>query len=169
MGTRNIFEGDGEVFRGEGRLDIFKDGESFPFFNTNQNNIGFEEGRREVVINGSNGSGVDVVRKVYVPLDGYFVRHLDTFSNPSTEPVTISVRVDTHFRIAVVNRGLDTPDDPSDNVAGLRVPVGVISTSSGDNFLNVSAGVPDYWAVFDDDLDTDPFHHSEYASYWLCL
>ncbi|WP_290518071.1 Ig-like domain-containing protein [Alcanivorax sp.] len=156
-GTRNIFAGDEDVFRGEGRLDILKDGEIFPFVNTSQSNISFEEDGREVVINGENGSGVDVERKVFVPLDGYFVRHLDSFTNPSPDPITISVRVDTHFRIAVVNRGLDTPDDPSDNVAGLRVPVGVISTSSGDNFLNVSAGTPDHWVVFDDDLDTDPF------------
>jgi hypothetical protein len=155
-GTRNVFEGDGDVFRGEGRLDIFRDGEPFPFFNLEQSNISLEQNSREVVISGSNGSGVDVTRKIYVPQDGYFVRHIDTFTNPTAEPITVSVRVDTHFRIATVNRGLDTPT-LDDNVAGLRVPVGVISTSSGDNFLNVTAGQADRWAVFDDDRDTDPF------------
>ncbi|MBL4672768.1 MAG: carboxypeptidase regulatory-like domain-containing protein, partial [Arenicella sp.] len=155
-GTRNVFAGDGDVFRGEGRLDLFRDGVVFPFFNLEQSNVSFAQAGREVIISGASGSGVIVNRRVYVPLDGYFVRHIETFENPSTEPITIDVRIDTHFRIVTYNRGLDTPT-LDDNVV-IRVPVGVVSTSSGDSFLNVgSAASQDNWAVFDDDRDIDPF------------
>ena len=46
-----------------------------------------EEDKRETVIRQTLG-GVNVTRKAFVPVAGYFIRQLDLFENPSAQPVT---------------------------------------------------------------------------------
>ena len=38
--------------------------------------------------------GLHVTRKVFVPRDGYFVRHLERLENRGTEPVIVDVRLE---------------------------------------------------------------------------
>ncbi len=155
-----IREGPEHVFYGSG-----------PFTNAGANNGGFlldiiaggvperfsgsfigsgEEDGREIAISQADLGGLAVTRKVYVPREGYFVRYLETLHNSSASPVTVSVRVQTNFRNC---------NYYYDGYCGIAQ---VITTSSGDNTLNVTDALNrDRWTVLDNHLDRDPFQFGD--------
>ncbi len=94
-----------------------------------------EEAGREVVTRQQGLGGLNVTRKVFVPLTGYFGRYLEILSNPTAAPITVGVRLSS-----VLPR-----------YAGSDF-YRLVASSSGDNLLDVSSTTaPDRWVVFDDD------------------
>ncbi len=89
-----------------------------------------EENRREVVLRQQGLFGLDVTRKVYLPIDGYFVRWLELLENPGALPVTVDVEV-------------------ASDVHAWYPDVRVVRSSSGDDTL----GPEDSWVVLDDQED----------------
>src|SRR5215471_18141364 len=139
-GTNSIYGGDFSNNQRGFLLDVITNGtpNRFPFedFGTTEQN------GRETVIRQDNLAGLNVIRKVFVPQDGYFVRYLEIVSNPSTSPVTIGLRVTSNIR------------------PFFSSPL-VRATSSGDTVLDVSdPSNPDRWVVIGDDPDLDPFSNS---------
>jgi hypothetical protein len=117
------------------RLTVLQAGNPFPFAGSSSV-ASSEEGYREIVVGQSGLAGLDVTRKVYVPSEGYFVRHLDTLSNPGTSPVTVDLKLE-------LGLGSSWPQATR-----------VVASSSGDTALDAQ----DRWAVFDDNVDdTDVF------------
>lgn len=97
---------------------------------------GRELNNRQVVLAADQLSGLTVRRRVFVPNAGSplangFVRYLDTFTNPSGAPITVSVRVGT------VAAG----------TGQLAAGLGVWRTQNDDPELSAA----DRWAVVDDD------------------
>ena len=86
-------------------------------------------------------NGLQITRKIYVPDRGYFARFVDTFTNPTNQPITIGANLV--------------------NVMGnYNTGAGqLITSSSGDRTLTASAddATRDLWATFDDTRDVDPF------------
>lgn len=147
-GSKNVFRGDGEFNRGAHVLDIIKGEELYPF---SSYGIRFEEDNREVVLSGVSDSGLTIHRKVYVPETGYFSRYLESFINESDNPVTVDVRLSSHYSISSVRRVING------STRLVQVPVGVVTSSSGDGFFNITSGQADRWVLLDDDVDSDPF------------
>ena len=112
------------------RLTVLRGGSAFPFAGSSSV-ASSEEGYREIVVGQSGLAGLDVTRKVYVPSEGYFVRHLDTVSNPGTSPVTVDLELE-------LGLGSNWPQATR-----------VVASSSGDTALDAQ----DRWAVFDDNVD----------------
>jgi hypothetical protein len=48
---------------------------------------------QQVEINQSSLEGLNVTRKIYVPLTGYFARRLDVLENPTSSPISVSVNI----------------------------------------------------------------------------
>lgn len=87
-----------------------------------------EENGREIVIRQQGLAGLDVIRKAYVPNDGYFARYLEILTNPTAAPVTVDVRV-----VSEISRYLG--------------PV-IAATSSGDSVLDAAGTeTSDRWVV----------------------
>ena len=148
-GTRSVFKGDGDVYRGAGRLDVILSGERYAF---NSNYISTTPGIREVNLTADVTDSLRVTRSVYVPENGYFVRHIETFENKTSEMLFVDVQVDSHYQISEYIR---TQVDGT--LLRVQVPVGVITSSSEDEYFNVTSGTPDQWLVLDDDMNVDPF------------
>ncbi len=139
-GNTAVFRGDNGVHRGAARLDVLLNNVARPFVNSGTPLFG----AREVEIPGSVGlAGLTVRRKVYAPEDGYFVRYLEVFTNSGDTPITVDVRLDSHYRyIQQIRNGFRFNEPPR-----------IVSTSDGD-------AVPfpgDHWVVVDDNTDIDPF------------
>ena len=103
-------------------------------------NVGVRElGSRQIRFTGTAGPFA-VTRKVYVPSRGYFSRYIETFHNPTSEPLTLEFYVADTLRS---NWG--TPF--------------VHTTSSGDTVVSPAGddATRDRWAIFDDYPDNDPF------------
>lgn len=117
-------------------LDIVAGGTANRFSGSN---IGtYEIQKQSIAVAQQNVAGLNVTRKVFVPRDGYFARHLEILQNPTQAPVTVDVRITSFLR-------------------GYSSAPGVIGTSSGDAQLDVSdATNPDRWVVVDDTVDNDP-------------
>lgn len=146
-GTSSVFRGDNDIFRGAARLDILEGDKIYPF---SGGGIGYGNDSRETIINKITGS-VGVTRKIFVPENGYFTRYIESFDNPTNQDITITARIDSHYRISQGSRILDGV------LQRFLAPMGIVSSSSLDTFLNVTAGVPDRWVVLDDFSDEDPF------------
>ena len=105
-----------------------------------------EEAFREVVLRQSGLAGLDVTRKVFVPADGYFVRHLDLFRNPGPDPVTVDLVEEMQLSVS-----------------------SVIGSSSGD----LAADASDRWLALDDadaaDIWSTPSPHWAFAPLGLVL
>lgn len=87
-----------------------------------------EESGREIVVRQQGLAGLDVIRKAYVPKDGYFARYMEILTNPTAAPVTVDVRV-----VSEISRYLG--------------PV-IAATSSGDSVLDVTGTeTSDRWVV----------------------
>ena len=95
--------------------------------------VGSEEGQREIVLTADDVAGLAVVRKVYVPTDGYFVRILDLVRNDGAGDVTVDL--------------LEESEVSSSSVR---------SSSSGDALAQAS----DRWLVLDDSDSRDIFELS---------
>jgi Bacterial Ig-like domain/Carboxypeptidase regulatory-like domain len=92
---------------------------------------------RETVARQLGIAGLNITRKVYVPLEGYFARYLEILSNPTSEEITVDVLVKTAFR--------------DSNTL-------ITATSNGDDLISPAGEeTPDYWAALDDDGTGDPF------------
>ena len=127
-GTTSVYFGDGSVNRGGLRL-----------FNGEQATITSVNG--QISLSEAGPSGLQVTRKVYIPSRGYFARYLEIVSNPTATPVSVDMRVDSHFRFIFHVRDFVLFDEPPR----------IISTSSGDATL----GPADRWVVIDDNRDVD--------------
>jgi len=147
-GTKNIFLGDGDK---NSRALLLGVGQDEHFFSIETDSVKFEENSREVVISGATESGIGVERKIHVSDTGYFARYLETFSNDSLLPVSLDIRLTSHFTISTYIRKVD------DQRRTVSVPVGIISSSTGDAFFNTTSAEADRWLILDDDLDVDPF------------
>ena len=136
-GTDDAYRGDFGANQGAFLLDIIVGGTANRF---NGGTIGTtEDAGREVAIRQQNIAGLDVTRKVFFPRDGYFVRYLETITNPTAAPITLDLRVQNNLR----------------QISG--VPI-IVNTSSGDTTLSVADPAnPDRWVVTDDGFDGDPF------------
>jgi hypothetical protein len=147
QGDGSIGTGNSSVFRGNSladvrasRLEIVVNGVAVPFQN-GDGTIGrlTQAGQLLEVDELSSASGLNVTRRVYVPKSGYFARHLEVLENRTANPITVGVKVSSHFAPGVV---------------GARV----VDTSSNDSVLDVSAEASrDRWVIVDDDRDGDPF------------
>jgi len=142
-GNTAVFRGDGTFNRG-GFLASIESSEAEPFAGLG----GFFEldGRQVVVPAGTPLAGLQVRRKVHVSQQGYFARYLEELTNPTAAPITVDLRVASHFRfIQMVRDGFQFDEPPR-----------LVATSSGDAFLTVGGGDPDRWVVIDDNVDSDP-------------
>ena len=102
--------------------------------------VGSEENERETVLTSDDVAGMAVVRKVYIPTDGYFARILDLVRNDGPDAVT-----------------LDLLEESEVSSSSLRV------SSSGDALAQVS----DHWLMLDDfdsrDIFDLPFPTNSFA------
>ena len=104
----------------------------------------FEDGQRETASRQLGIHGLNVTRKFFVPDTGYFMRMLESLSNPTTEPITVDVEVTSNMYQTWGNQS--------------SVVLYPQATSSGDATLAVGpVATPDRWVVMDDlgeDADT---------------
>lgn len=105
-------------------------------------------GGREIDIQQSGIASLKIIRKVFVPRDGYFARYLEVLQNPGANSVAVGVRLTTHMRYTTQFPASANPIATAPTLA---------ATSSGGQVLNVSPPNPDNWAILDDIKDTDPF------------
>lgn len=140
-GHHSSFSGEGGGEQGSFLLDVVVAGAATRFTGAGGARSGSVElGGRQYVVRQQNLAGLNVTRKVYVPREGYFARHLEVISNPTANPITADVRV-------VHNSGSWRNGVPR-----------IMASSNGDTTLDVSdAANPDRWLTFDDASDTDPF------------
>ncbi len=99
-----------------------------------------EDQRREFAVRQQGLGGLNVVRKVYVPADGYFARYLEMVTNPTDAPITADVRATTGFGGYAEWWG-SAPHQ-----------VSPVATSSGDSAVDGA----DRWATLDDADPNDP-------------
>ncbi len=110
-----MFDGGGQLRLRQGATSVAFAGSGSP--------VASEEQKRELILQQDGLLGLRVIRKVYVPRTGYFLRYLDTLRNDGPEPVSVDVAFET-----------PTTWD-----------VSTVGTSSGD--LTLDAG--DRWVAFD--------------------
>ena len=96
-----------------------------------------EESGRELVTSAQDIDGVRVRRKVFVPYDGYFSRHLEIFENQGASDVTVTATLRSHLTSQSATYG----------------DLALTESSSGD----AVADETDAWLIFDDAKDEDPF------------
>lgn len=113
---------------------------------------------RQISITQSGLDGLNVTRRIYVPVDGYFARYLELISNPGVQDVTVGVKLTTYFRQILHDQkinGITTQTTPTPQV---------LLTSSGDNILNIADPTnPDHWITFGGPVDQDPFNIDLFA------
>ncbi len=141
-GLRDVFRGDANLKRGALVLVTDDGQQAIPFLATTGT---LELGGRQVRLEGNGAGGVSVTRQVYVPQCGYFARVLDTFTNPGTAPVTLTVSYSTWMRRRTEVSGGFT----------LSYGEGVVQSSSGDAVFWASGA--DTWVTLDDNVDADPW------------
>jgi len=123
----SLSDGTSDAYDGGLYLRLYAGGSNQRFSGANTGVV--EEAGREVTIRQNAILGLDVVRKIYVPADGYFGRYLEIVRNPGTAPITVDLAIET-------NLGSDSGTQ-------------VVATSSGDQVLDAS----DLWIVSDDFSD----------------
>lgn len=143
-GTRQFFGGDFASNRGGALLDVVVNGNTTRFAGSS---VGTSESSgRQIGITQAGIGPLNVTRKVFVPLNGYFARYLEKFTNTSTNPVTFNVAITSYSRyISKLQNGFLFNREPR-----------IVSTSNGDAVLDAGAN-GDHWLVLDDDEDFDPF------------
>ncbi len=145
-GFKSVYQGDNGANRGAFLLDIISAGVPNRFVGAPVGNN--DQAGRELVLQQQGLANLNVTRKIFIPQDGYFVRYLEILNNPSGSPVTVGVRETSNYRF--LNR--------FQGAFRNRVEPRIITTSSGDNLLDVSnTATRDHWIVIDDDQDGDPF------------
>jgi hypothetical protein len=133
------FYGDFNTNTGDANLEILLAGTPTAF-------TGVQVGQRElndqqIVTKQSNIDGLDVTRKVYVPLNGYFARYVEILSNPTASDITVDLRLTSNIY----------------RCPYFCVNMQVYNTSSGDSTLNLDGNGRDNWLVFNGPYDSDPF------------
>ena len=91
--------------------------------------------------------GLNVTRKVFVPLDGYFARYLEELNNPTSVPITVDLSVASNLRGWF-------------SQFGFFQTYYLARTSSGDVTLDVPV---DRWVTFDSS-GGDPYYRSNVGS-----
>ncbi len=137
-GTVGLFRTGDDAERGGLQLEIGQSGAFRRFIGTDS----FLEDGREVVLEGADPTGLTIRRKVFVPPDAYFARYLEVLENPTAEPISIDLRVDSFYAFVLNNRNGFRFDDPAV----------VATTSSGNNRLRINDTEQDRWAVIDVEL-----------------
>ena len=149
-GTFSTFAGDNAKNHGASLLSIVKNGQTLPF--TGALFAPVSQNGRQISITQNGLGGLNVTRRVYVPTDGYFARYIELLSNPGASSVTVDVQLTTNFRTA-----LQIYFANGTTFQTASVPQ-IVSTSSGDNFLNLNDPVsPDHWITFGGSRDQDAF------------
>ena len=96
-----------------------------------------EDLERELVTRQNDLAGLNITRKIYVPLEGYFARYLEILTNPTSEAITVDILVKTGFN---------------------DYQTEIITTSSGDDIIQVDGTeTSDQWVVLDEDTTGDVF------------
>jgi len=129
--------------RGGCSLDIISEGSTYTFPETGvatQENSG-----REIVVKETNLGGINVTRKIFVPEDAYFARYLEILSNTSSTDVTVNLRITSDFHDYYLSYYY-----PHETAA-------IVTTSSGDDQIQVGVESPDLWVTVDDNKPGDPF------------
>ena len=124
-------------------LDIISNGSTYTFPETGVATQ--ESSGREIVVKETDLGGVNVTRKIYVPEDAYFARYLEILSNTSSTDVTVDLRISSDFYDYYISSYY-----PHETAA-------VVTTSSGDDQLQVGVESPDLWVTVDDNKPGDPF------------
>jgi hypothetical protein len=123
QGDGNINNGSNDAYDGGMRLHV----NGVPFGAFAQGTL--SENGREVRLGVSGLSGLEVIRRVYVPESQAFVRYLELLRNPTDADISVVVEIDT-------NLGSD----------GSTV---IVTTSDGDTVVEAA----DTWTVTDDATD----------------
>ncbi len=147
-GTQSVFRGDGGLGSGGFLLELRGEGDDFAPFVGRGGQL--DLGGRQLSLPGDGPGGLEVTRRVFVPRDGYFVRYLEVLRNPTGAPITVDLRIRTHFGFTTEARGGFTFTDPPQ----------LVDSSSGDGFVLAGPELgpaADRWAVIDDTVDADPF------------
>ncbi len=108
---------------------------------------------QEISIEQDGLVGINVVRHVYVPSNGYMARYLEVLTNPTSSDINVTVALRSGFRYTHEARNGYTYQG---------VPQ-VDATSSGDSSFNITAqsATTDHWIVEGSDGDFDPFLDSD--------
>jgi protocatechuate 3,4-dioxygenase beta subunit len=104
---------------------------------------------QEIAIEQDGIAGLNVVRHVYVPSNGYMARYLEVLTNPTSSDIIVTVALQSSFRFTHESRdGYDYQGIPQ-----------VDATSSGDASFNVTStpATTDHWVITGTDEDLDPF------------
>ena len=116
-------------------LNVISGGTATPF--TGSSTAATSSNGREFDITQSGVDGLNITRKVYIPIDGYFARYLEVLQNPGGSSVSVGLQLTTTIRFT------SNYDASGDQIA---VPPAIVTTSTGDNVFNTS----DNWGVFQD-------------------
>ncbi|NUN13803.1 MAG: VWA domain-containing protein [Myxococcales bacterium] len=141
-GFQNVVAGDGGNNRGALRLELIQ-GNTIKEFEAKD---GLTMMAGQGVLTMAQGYfGLNVTRTVFVPHDGYFARFVDTLTNPTDSPITVTIRHKTTYG---TRTGVEF---------GQTYTYGMdaVTTSSGDATLSHSQG--DHWVTLDDNINGDPF------------
>lgn len=154
-GSFGVFAGDSTGHEGASLLSVTLNGNTTPFtgapFSTSSLSA------RQVSIEQDGLAGLNVTRRVYVPVDGYFARYLELLNNPTSQDITVDVKLNSYFR--------PVRDFFKQNgVTALNTDVPhLLGTSSGDTVLNINdPNSPDHWLTLGGPTDRDPFTQDQF-------
>jgi hypothetical protein len=123
---------------------------SYPFTGSQYGTV-LQSGQ-EVAIEQDGIAGLNVVRHVYVPSNGYMARYLEVLTNPTSSDIIVTVALESSFRFTHEARDGYTYEGQPE----------VVATSSGDASFNITSdpAQTDHWLVSGTDEDLDPFLNS---------
>ena len=107
---------------------------------------------QEIAIEQDGIAGLNVVRHIYVPSNGYMARYLEVLTNPTSSDIIVTVALRDSFRFT---------HEARDGYSYQGIPQ-VDATSSGDASFNVTSDptTTDHWVISGTDEDLDPFLNS---------
>ena len=147
-GTLGVYRGDDQDRRGGFVLEVGQGGVFQPF--EAATSAESTDGR-EIFVTGTDASGLDVERRVFVPQKGYFARYLEGFSNNTPDPITVDVAVSSYLRFLRNVR----PNPDTGGLNAFEDPPEITATSSGDLELTAGAAGPDRWVAMTVELSED--------------
>ncbi len=104
---------------------------------------------QEIAIEQDGMGGLNIVRHVFVPSNGYMARYLEVLTNPTASDIIVTVALQDSFRFT---------HEARDGYTYEGIPQ-VDASSSGDSAFNITASptTTDRWVVLGTDEDLDPF------------